>query len=328
MIILSQQDDADSPDVSVITPTYNRISMLEEAIACVFSQDFDGVVEIIVVDDNSSDRTSEIVSQKYPNIRLISLKQNVGAYVARNIALKEAKGKYIAFLDSDDLWEKDYLKTQLAALEANERCFCVSTLVIWNTLKNRKEIYLQKPDLKRYTSSFHQLLVANSFIYTPSSVVFPRQVFSEVGLFDETYKISGDKEFYIRCLLAGYSLIFTELPNSIVRIHNQGRATNFKNFDTRMKIQFAIADKFYPLVERRVDIAPIKHMYAEIYAYCASKYCREKYFIKWLYLSIESARYANFVYALSNMIKDIRCLLRIGTKMRLINSYFQKITPI
>ena len=324
MITLSQVNSTDSPDVSVITPTYNRISMLEEAIASVLCQDFDGVVEIIVVDDNSSDGTSEIVRQKYPNVRLISLKQNVGAYVARNLALKEARGKYIAFLDSDDLWQKNYLKTQLAALEGNERSLCVSALVIWNTVKDQRKTYLQKPNFKRYTSLFHQLLAAGTFIYTPSSVVFPRQVFSEVGLFDETYRLGGDKDLYIRCLLAGYRLIFTELPTTILRVHDNDRMTGFKTLETRIKTKLARVDKFYPLVEKCADIAPIEQIYAELYAHYASQYFRKKYLRKWLSLSIESARHANLFYALSSMIHDIRCLLRIGTKMRIISSYSRK----
>ena len=324
MIITSQLSDTQIPDVSVIIPTHNRISMLEEALASVFSQDIDGIVEIIVIDDNSSDGTSEIVSEKYPNIRLISLKQNVGAYVARNLALNEARGNYIAFLDSDDLWETNYLKTQLAALEGNQRCFCVSALVVWNTVKDQRKTYLQKPNLKRFTSPFHQLLTAGSFISTPSSIVFPRQVFSEVGLFDETYRLSGDNDLYIRCLLAGYSLIFTELPTAICRRHNQGQMTDIKNIEMRRKIRLARADKFYCLVENCVDIVPIEQIYAEINKYFASTYFRNKYLGKWLSLSIKSASHVNLFYALSNIIYDIRGLLRIGTKIRIIFSYLKK----
>ena len=324
MITLSLTSNIRNPDVTVIIPTYNRVSMLEESLASALCQDFDGIFEIIVVDDNSSDGTSEIVSEKYPKIRLISLKQNVGAYAARNLALKEARGKYIAFLDSDDLWEKDYLKTQLAALEGNEGYFCVSALVIWNTMKDRRTTYLQKPNLNRYSSGYHQMLVDGSFIRTPSSVVFPRQVFTEVGLFDETYRFGGDTDLYIRCLLAGYSLIFTELPTAILRVHDQGRATDFKNFEMRMKARFARADKFYSLVEKCANMVSIEQIYAEINTLFASQCFRKKYFRKWLSLSIKSARHANFFYALLSIIKDIRCQLRIGTKMRIMFSSLKK----
>lgn len=330
MITLSQVSDIQSPDVSVIIPTYNRLSMLEEALASVYSQEFDGVVEIIVVDDNSQDGTSEIVSQKYPDVHLISFKQNEGAYVARNRGLLEAKGKYIAFLDSDDLWEPNYLKSQVAALEGNERCLCVSNLVNWDTVKDERTTILHKFEflnLTGFTSPFHRLLVAGSFIWSPSSVVFPRQVFSELGLFDQTHRLGGDTDFYIRCLLAGYRLIFTELPTAIMRKHGQGQLTDIRNQELRRKTRLARADKFHPLVEKCVDIPPIERIRAEIDTHFAREYFREKFFIQWIALSIESAKKDSFGYALSNMIHDIRCVFKIGTRLRKIPSYLQQILP-
>jgi glycosyltransferase involved in cell wall biosynthesis len=319
MITLSQVSDIQSPDVSVIIPTYNRLSMLEEALSSVYSQDFDGVVEIIVVDDNSQDGTSEIVSQKYPDVHLISFKQNEGAYVARNRGLLEAKGKYIAFLDSDDLWEPNYLKSQVAALEGNERCFCVSNLVTWDTVKDERTTVLPRLEflnLRGFTSPFHRLLVVGSFIWSPSSVVFPRQVFSEVGLFDEIHRLGGDTDFYIRCLLADYRVLFTELPTAIGRKHGQGRLTDIRNQELRRKTRLARADKFHPLVEKCVDIPPIERIRAEIDTHFAREYFREKFFLQWIALSIESARKDSLGYALANMLHDIRCFLKIGTRLR------------
>jgi glycosyltransferase involved in cell wall biosynthesis len=279
--------------------------MLEEAVASVFSQDFDGVIEIIVVDDNSQDGTPEIVRQKYPSVHLISLKQNVGAYVTRNRALLEAKGKYIAFLDSDDLWETNYLKTQIAALEGKERCFCVSNLVVWDTAKDQKWISVQKPDLKKYTSPIHHLLVG-SFIYSPSSVVIPRQAFDEVGLFDETIRVGGDSDLYARCIVSAYNPIFTELPVAIRRKHGKGHLTDAKNLEIRKKGRFLRIDKLYPLIEGRFDIAPIRRIYAEIHADFARQYFKNNYFLHWLTSSIASAQNASPRYALFNMISDIK----------------------
>ena len=297
-----------SPDVSVIIPTYNRASMLEEALLSVVSQDFDGVVEIIVIDDNSQDGTSELVSQKYPYVRLISLKQNEGAYVARNRALLVAKGKYIAFLDSDDLWETNYLKSQITAFAGKERCFCVSAIVDWNTVKDQKKIKLQKPNLVKFTSPIHNLLVRGSFIITLSSVVFPRQVFDEVGLFDETCRVGGDNELYTRCLIADYQPIFTKLPVVIYRKHDKGQLTDAKNLELRKRSRLERVNKLYPLLEKRLDIASIQRIHAEIHAEFASQYFKTKYLLHWLISSIESAYNASPSYAMSNMKRDIEKL--------------------
>ncbi|MCA1991907.1 MAG: glycosyltransferase [Coleofasciculus sp. S288] len=296
------------PDVSVIIPTYNRLSMLEEALASVASQDFDGVVEIIVVDDNSQDGTSEIVSRKYPNVHLISLKQNVGAYAARNRALVQAKGKYIAFLDSDDLWETHYLRTQITALEGKERHFCISNIVIWDTAENQKQVWVQKPNLERYDSLIHHLLV-KSFIYTPSSVVIPRQAFDELGLFDETIRVGEDAALYERCIVAGYQPIFTELPVAIKRKHGKDHLTNAKNLKIRKESRMVRVNKLYPLLEKRFDLVPLQSIYADMDADFASQYFNNGYFFHWLVLSLASARNASLQYALFNMIRDIKELL-------------------
>ena len=306
MTISSQEAETQTPDVSVIIPTYNRIAMLEEALASVTSQDFDGVVEIIVIDDNSQDGTSEIVSQKYPDVHLISLQENVGAYVARNKAVLEAKGKYIAFLDSDDFWEKNYLKSQIAALKGKDRCFCASAIVIWNTVEGKKKIKLQKPNLTRFKSPIHQLLAGWNFIGTPSSVVFPRQVFDEVGLFDETCRVGGDNDLYARCLIAGYEPIFTEQPVVICRKHDKGQLTNAKYNEVRLKSRLERLNKLYPVVEKHFDVASISHIRAEVYTTFASNYFRKNCFIPWFILSIKSANYASPRYALFNMMRDLK----------------------
>lgn len=279
--------------------------MLEEALARVASQDFDGLIEIIVVDDNSQDRTPEIVRQKYPHVHLISLKQNVGPYIARNRALLEAKGRYIAFLDSDDFWEINYLRTQISALTGKERCFCVSDLITWNTTKNSNKIRLQRPNLVKFTSPIHHLL-AWGFIYTPSSVVFPRRLFDEVGLFDETYRVGGDTELYARCLIAGYQPIFTGLPVVIQRKHNEGQMTDVKNLGIRQKSRFYRVNKLYPLVKDHFDIVPIRRIYAEVHREFASQYFKKKHLLNWTTSSIASAYYASPQYALFNMMRDIK----------------------
>lgn len=308
IVTSSQGLNGQRPDVSVIIPTHNRILMLEEALASVASQEFDGLFEIIIVDDNSQDGTSETVTQKYPFVHLISLGKNVGPSAARNRALLEARGNYIAFLDSDDLWKTNYLKIQVSALEGKEQCFCVSDLIVWDTAKDRKRIRVQKPNLKRYTSPIHHLLVG-SFIYTPSSVVFPRQVFDKIGLFDESIRVSEDTDLYIRCLMAGYYPNFTELPIAIQRKHDRGQLTEVRNFEIRKEIRFVRVNKLYPLIEKRFDIIPIRHIYAEIYADFANQYFNKNYFLHWLTLSIASAHNASPEYALSNMMNNVKALI-------------------
>ncbi|MGB3190500.1 MAG: glycosyltransferase [Limnoraphis sp.] len=290
--------------MSVIIPTYNRLPMVQEALASVRSQDYQGKVEVIVVDDNSQDGTSEFIAREYPDIHLITLDENVGCPAARNRGIKVARGKYIAPLDSDDLWEKNYLEIQINTLAQKEKSFAVSDLLFWNAIKNAKKVRLQRPDLNKYNSSLHHLLVG-SFIYTPSSVIFPKQLFSEIGYFDEKIKYGSDTDFYIRSLLAGYQPIFTEYPLVIQRKHGKEQMTNIKNLKNRIRDRFFYVDNLYPQVEKQLDTVSLKRIHAQIYADYAKQYFKRKSLLNWLRSSLDSASNSSLSYALHNMANDV-----------------------
>ena len=109
-----------SGQVSIIMPSYNTGRFIGEAIESVLAQSYSNW-ELIIVDDCSTDNTDDVVYQYLSDVRIRYIKNetNSGAAVSRNRALREAKGKWIAFLDSDDLWEPDKLKKQIAFMENN-----------------------------------------------------------------------------------------------------------------------------------------------------------------------------------------------------------------
>lgn len=106
--------------VSIIMPSYNTASFISETVKSVLAQTYENW-ELIIVDDCSSDNTDETVSQFLSDSRIHYFKneKNSGAAVSRNRALREAKGKWIAFLDSDDLWTPDKLQKQLSFMKEN-----------------------------------------------------------------------------------------------------------------------------------------------------------------------------------------------------------------
>lgn len=107
--------------VSVITPVYNVARFIERTLNSVLQQSYKDI-EIILVDDCSTDNSAEIISRyllKYNNIVYHKQETNGGAAVARNVALNIAKGRYVAFLDSDDLWCEGKLEKQLAFMQTN-----------------------------------------------------------------------------------------------------------------------------------------------------------------------------------------------------------------
>ncbi len=120
-----------NPTVSVITPAFNSEKTIVGTIESVLDQTYQDY-EMVIVDDCSTDRTVEIVQTyvtKDDRIRLIQLEQNSGAAVARNTAMREAKGRYIAFLDSDDQWFPEKLEQQLAFMQENDYAFTFTKYV-------------------------------------------------------------------------------------------------------------------------------------------------------------------------------------------------------
>ena len=106
--------------VSIITPTYNCSKFIGATIESVLSQTYKNF-EMIIVDDASTDDTESVVkSYKDKRIKYIKLKTNSGPAVARNTAMEEAKGKYMAFLDSDDLWLPTKLEKQIKFIKKNK----------------------------------------------------------------------------------------------------------------------------------------------------------------------------------------------------------------
>ena len=276
------------PDVSVIIPTFNRLLMLQEALASVYAQTYEGSAEVLVVNDSPRDEISAVIRRDFPGARLICHGENLGMSRARNRALAEAKGRYLAFLDDDDLWEPDYLKVQISSLESAKDAFAVSGLTVWNTRTGARKLLPQKPDLKRYASVAHHLLVVN-FIRCPSSVVFPRNAMEKAGFFDEDSPLGSDYDLYLRCLIAGFRPVFTGAPLAVKRRHGAGQLTDPANWDGRVAARIARVGEFYPLIKRHFAVAPFRAVRAEICDRFAGRYFRQKRVLRGLRLLVEGA---------------------------------------
>jgi glycosyltransferase involved in cell wall biosynthesis len=181
------------PKVSVIIPTYNRLSMLKEAVQSVLIQDLDDF-ELIVVDDGSTDGTSEEMKQYGGRVKVIEHTENRGVSAARNKGIFHARGKYIAFLDSDDLWVKGKLKIQVAFLDENPHYPLCYTDEIW--IRRGKRVNPMKKHSKYSGWIFEKCLPLCTI--SPSSAMMRRPLFSRVGLFDEALPVCEDYDFWLR----------------------------------------------------------------------------------------------------------------------------------
>ena len=180
------------PWVSVIIPTYNRRWILKEAIDSVLSQNFSDF-EVIVVDDGSLDETDELLSAYGDQITTIYQK-NKGVSAARNVGISNARGDYIALLDSDDFWLAEKLSCQYDFFQTHPEALICQTDEIWirnGTRVNPKKRH-KKPSGMIFESSLRLCLVS------PSAVTIKKSLFNAVGLFNESYPACEDYDLWLR----------------------------------------------------------------------------------------------------------------------------------
>ena len=190
------------PLVSVIVPVHNGDRYLGEALDSALNQDYDAI-EVIVVDDGSTDGTPEVL-RRFGN-RIVAIRQeNAGAAVARNTAMEAARGEFFAFLDADDLWFPQKLRTQIDYLSAHPAVDIVASR--WKVLTSdesttaRKEALESAPlataDVPRSGWLYTELLLR--FMIHTTTVVMRRRLKDRIGLFDPILRRGQDYEYWLR----------------------------------------------------------------------------------------------------------------------------------
>jgi glycosyltransferase involved in cell wall biosynthesis len=183
------------PTVSVVIPTYNRVKVLSRAVRSVLNQDYQDF-EIIVVDDGSTDNTEELVSSfGEPRIKYVRHEKNRGPAAARNTGIGCAKGKYVAFQDSDDEWFPQKLSRQVRVFEtAAERVGVVYT-GFWRIRDSSRKYEPRKRE--KLEGDIHKELLKGNFLGTPT-VLVKKECFESAGFFDEKLLHLEDWEAWLR----------------------------------------------------------------------------------------------------------------------------------
>ena len=180
------------PRVSVIIPTFNRLGYLPRSLGSVLAQSYDDY-ELIVVDDGSTDQTVDAIQQDYPSVNLIE-QENKGVSAARNAGIREASGEWIALLDSDDEWLPGKLNSQMNALESHPEYRLCHTEEIW--IRDGVRVNPTNKYAKVGGRIFKRCLPL--CIISPSSVVLHRELFHDVGEFDESLEVCEDYDLWLR----------------------------------------------------------------------------------------------------------------------------------
>jgi glycosyltransferase involved in cell wall biosynthesis len=193
------------PLVSTIIPTYNRASLVPEAIDSVLAQTYRHI-EIIVIDDGSTDGTLEALKRYGNQIQVIS-QPNAGPAAARNRGIRAAKGELIAFLDSDDLWLPEKLERQVNLLrrvgEAVPCCLC-NIKLRWKEQESTSfDIAWLDPAIAEGVWHNPDEVLATRFVLFNQGVVIRRRVLDEIGGFDESFRLLEDYDLALRLSARG-----------------------------------------------------------------------------------------------------------------------------
>ncbi|MBI3999274.1 MAG: glycosyltransferase [Candidatus Omnitrophica bacterium] len=210
------------PLVSVIIPTYNREHLLVDAVESVLSQTFKDY-ELIVVDDGSTDGTEEIIKRKYDGKIRYFKQENQGISGARNRGIREAKGEYIAFLDSDDLWLPEKLEKQVAFLDSHPEVGLICTK-LWRYAIGKESEKRLCPEY--FSAEFKDLLVSNNYVPT-TTVMVRKECLDQIGLFDTNLSVAEDFDLWLR-FMKRFKVHCLEDVLAVHREHPQKTSLNMK----------------------------------------------------------------------------------------------------
>ena len=271
--------------VSVIIPTYKNRGGLSRSIDSVLTQDYDGLIEIIVVDDNSPNTefrisTENLMHQYEDNPKVIYIQHeiNKNGAAARNTGIKAAKGDYIAFLDDDDIFLPGKLSKQVQYLIENPKfsaAYC---------LAQRQG----KPCSQRILmgNCSREILLLESNFFTPS-LIFCRQALFDINGFDESFRRHQDYELMLRFFGAGFSIGC--VPEVLIEIGNN-LGENIPSGSQIEKLKMNFFEKFQKFIEIEDEKTPgfVNQVYAKHYAGVFLNHIRHHHFFS----ALKTLRYA------------------------------------
>ena len=249
------------PLVSIIITTYNRPDDLKRAIQSVLNQTYKNF-ELIIVNDAGTDVEHLVKEFNDNKIKYIVHKKNKGLAAARNTGLKAAKGKYIAFLDDDDLFYKNHLEIAVQQLKQNEKV--VYSDAVRATIKKENEKYIVVNKTVPYSIDYdrNKLLVGN--IAPVNCFVFEKSLVDKAGLFDESLPVLEDWDFWLNL---SFLTSFKHIKKETVQVnwYDDGSTMTSSKGEAFSKTRDKIYKKYESEIEKIPDVNKIVEEFNSIW---------------------------------------------------------------
>ena len=259
-------------DFSVLMPAYNVSGTIERALRSAAAQTLPPL-EILVIDDCSTDNTVEVVkalARDIPSIRLLSTPANGGPSAARNVGLRAAKADWIALLDADDAWRPRRLERLSEVASATSADFVADNLVMWDAVADAqfKPTYFDLPESQKQITLVDMFSADDNFDFSKASFTLMKPIFRRKFLSDhqleynEGMKIGEDFTFYIESLFNGAKLILINEAYYIYSMPSSpsGRSPHSRSIQDVSKLPGVsdlmsekYADRIDPTLKRAMD---------------------------------------------------------------------------
>ena len=233
-------------DFSIIIPCFNDRENVLDAVYSCFAQTYISY-EIIFVDDGSTDGSYSAVEKNFGlDGRVVCLKRkNGGPSVARNFGIKQAKGQFLVFLDSDDLLCPEYLKTAKNLLDKHrnfERLICVMPFLYFPLDDSARALWVTtyKPPMLGFSRFCNVFKLSLTNCFPTSSLIFPRKIIDDQLIFDEKLDGYEDWDLWLRVACAAYSFSYaapSAKAATAIRIR-KGLSSNIENMKRKRKLAF------------------------------------------------------------------------------------------
>ena len=248
------------PEVSIIIPAYNQDKFLGETIESILSQTYKDF-ECIIIDDGSTDKTKDIVRKYSDDDRIKYFYQdNIGLAGARNTGIKMAKGKYLHFLDSDDLVHKNFYKDMRSKLELEPGIDLLSCA--WDLIDENGRVISSKIGPVKSDDHLKDLILQN--IFPVHSIILKSKVLEGIGPFNEELSALEDWDLWLRAALRKYAFDTLDIIGVSYRRHKEGMTLDIKRMTENLNL---FLDNFYRTNPRYQKYRPYTHLYQMLNIY-------------------------------------------------------------
>ncbi len=224
--------------ISVIIPVYNGERFLKESIDSVFNQKYKNI-EVIVVDDGSTDKSAQI-AKSYADVRYL-YQTNQGPSVARNTGIEESTGNFISFIDCDDIWYPEKLKVQIEYLNKHSN---IGFVFAHRRMKIEKNIDNPPWYKEKLFTNDHPVLGA-------SAILVRRKIYTKIGGYNPNYRFGENAEWLTRAKDAGVEM--TILPKTLLELRVHERNQTYHLDEMRSNILKALKGSIDRQREKRVN---------------------------------------------------------------------------